>query len=244
MNATGDDPRLPAVSAPAARLEAALREQHAQNAAARGPGVAQALARLRAWQSARLTATYADIAEDPRHAAAIAFFRSELYGAGDYSRRDEDLERIVPVMKRMLPSALLDVVAEAVELNALSMRLDLAMAAALPSRAFTVAEYTAAFRAVGDRRLRERQVASIGTLGRAIDHYGHKRSIRHALALMRAPARAAGFGALQAFLERGLASFREMKGAQAFLATVDARERGILDAIYAGSDAPFPEPLP
>ena len=60
--------------------------------------------------------------------------------------------------------------------------------------------------------------------------------------MMRKPARAAGLGALQDFLERGFDAFRRMKGAREFLATIDARERRINDAILAGDDAPFPPP--
>jgi hypothetical protein len=107
---------------------------------------------------------------------------------------------------------------------------------------FSVVQYARAFRRAGDFDARRRQIELIGEVGRAIDHYGQKRSIRSALALMRTLARAAGFGALQDFLERGFASFRSMRGADEFLAIVDARERAILDAIAGGADAPFADP--
>ena len=60
---------------------------------------------------------------------------------------------------------------------------------------------------------------------------------------MRRPARAAGFAALQSFLERGFAAFRKMGGAGAFLATIDERERRLMEAIFGGESAPFAEPL-
>ena len=68
--------------------------------------------------------------------------------------------------------------------------------------------------------------------------------LRSALALMRAPARAAGLGELQAFLERGFNAFRTMRGADTFLATIATRENALVDAIFDGANAPFPEPPP
>ncbi len=61
--------------------------------------------------------------------------------------------------------------------------------------------------------------------------------------MMRKPARLAGFAALQDFLERGFTAFRKMHGAADFLATIDRRERELMDAMFAGADAPFPDPL-
>ena len=66
--------------------------------------------------------------------------------------------------------------------------------------------------------------------------------LRHALAVMRMPARAAGLGALQGFLERGVAAFARMRGATEFLDTIDARESALMNAIFAGDDAPFRDP--
>ncbi len=202
-----------------------------------------ALSRLGAWQARRLAQTYADLAQMPRYAGAIAFFQSDLYGEGDFSQRDADLARIVPVLTRMLPDRVIGVVAQATELNALSQELDRALVDALgylPT--YSVAQYSRAFRGAGRVDARVRQIELIVEVGRAIDHYGRNAAIRNALMLMRAPARAAGFGALQAFLERGFASFRRMRGADEFLAAISTREREILDAIVGGCDAPFADP--
>ena len=66
--------------------------------------------------------------------------------------------------------------------------------------------------------------------------------IRGALTMMRGPARVAGLGDLQAFLERGFSAFRRMDGAATFLATIHQRETALLDAIMAGASAPFTDP--
>ncbi len=200
--------------------------------------------RLRDWQAARLRATYADLARDARYAPAIRFFQDDLYGTSDFSRRDADLVRIVPAMVRLAPPGVVVCVAEAVELNALSQELDLAVVARLPrvDGGFTVAEYCRAYRRAGEATARRRQIELIGEVGAALDRYVQKRLVRTSLLMMRAPAQLAGLGALQDFLERGFAAFRTMGGAAQFLATVKARELAVHDAIVAGRNDPFPDP--
>ena len=51
--------------------------------------------------------------------------------------------------------------------------------------------------------------------------------LRNALRLMRGPARAAGLAEVQRSLETGFDVFRAMKGAQEFIALIDARERAL-----------------
>jgi hypothetical protein len=217
------------------------RAQHEERAAA--PMLAAALDRLAGWQARRLQRTYADLAEDPRYAGAIAFFGKDLYGPGDFSRRDADLARVVPLMSKMLPDGVLLTVAGAMELSALSQSLDRALLQRLDSTLpLSVAAYCDAYRALDDRRSRERQIELIVTAGRALDRYVGKPLVRSALLAMRQPARVAGLGALQDFLERGFAAFRAMHGADEFLATIEARERGLMNAILGGDRAPFPDP--
>jgi len=217
------------------------RMLHEQRAAS--PRLAARLDRLARWQAQRLRASYADLASDARYAGAIAFFGSELYGAGDFSRRDADLARVAPLMSMMLPEAVVMTVAGAMELSVLSQQLDRAMLAKLdPSSTLSVARYCEAYRAVDDRASRERQISLIVSVGRALDRYVGKALVRAALFAMRQPAHLAGFGALQDFLERGFEAFRSMHGAEEFLATIERRETALMNAILADDSAPFPEP--
>lgn len=238
----------PTSAAPVAhRAEAALREHlartvRAQEERRQNPELDGALRELARWQARRLRQTYEDLARDPRYAAAIDFFERDLYGDADFARRDSDLARVVPAMVKMLPERVIATVAEAVELNALSHDLDTAMAAHLPRRAFTVGDYCRAYRAVGRREDRARQITLIGHVGAALDVHVSRPLLRSALAMMRRPARVAGFGALHDFLERGFNAFRAMHGAEVFLATIDGRETALLERIFAGENAPFPEP--
>ena len=229
---------------PATELVRQLSRARAlHDARAASPDLAARLDRLAAWQALRLNATYADLARQRRYAPAIAFFLSDLYGPGDFSRRDADLARVVPLITRVLPAGVIATVASAMELSALSQELDRALLARLePAAPLSVAAYCDAYRGLRNRAERERQVALIVEVGGALDRYVGKPLLRSTLAAMRRPARAAGLGALQSFLERGFRAFRAMRGAKEFLATVRARETALMDAIFAGERAPFAEP--
>jgi len=217
-----------------------LHEERAGN-----PILAGALERLANWQAKRLRMTYADLAADKRYAAAIQFFQNDLYGSADFSRRDADLARVVPVMVKVLPEGVIRTAAAAMELNGLSQELDRVLIARLPRADgyFSVVDYCKAYRRAGNFPLRRRQIKLIGDIGGALDHYVGKPLVRTALAMMRQPARLAGMSALQDFLERGFGAFRDMGGAQQFLHTIDERETSILDAIVGGSTDPFADPL-
>ena len=237
---------VPPAHAAQAELEREFARVHRLHEERRAnPILAGALTRLADWQAQRLALTYADLKADPRHADAVSFFQTDLYGGADYSQRDSDIARVVPIMVRMLPERVIATIAEAMELNALSAELDHALLARLPRADghFSVAEYCKAYRRMGNRPARERQIRLIGNIGAALDVYVRKPLIRSALTMMRAPARMAGFGVLHDFLDRGFNAFRRMDGAEYFLATVVARETALMDAMFAGETAPFTDPL-
>src|SRR5512132_2382112 len=120
------------------------RVLHEERAAS--PELAAALDRIALWQSRRLSATYADLARSPRYAPAIAFFQSDLYGPGDFSRRDADLARVVPIMTLMLPARVIATVASAMELSVLSQELDRALLGKLdPAAPLSVPAYCEAY---------------------------------------------------------------------------------------------------
>jgi len=205
--------------------------------------LAAALDRVAQWQARRLNASYADLAADPRYAEAIAFFQSELYGPGDFSQRDADLARVVPIMIRVLPDAVVETVAMAMELSTLSHELDHALVGRLNAGApFTVTAYCDAYRGCDNRVERRRQIDLIVQTGRALDRYVRMPVLRPLLSMMRHPARIAGLSALQEFLERGFASFAGIRDVDAFLETIDTRETALMEAIFAGARAPFPDP--
>ena len=213
------------------------------------PVLAACTAAVKAYQHRRFAQTYADMLGHQRYAGAARFFLEDLYGPGDFTSRDDQFARIVPALVKLFPRDIVSTVLALAQLHALSERLDGAMGRALKdgtagralaARVDTVAErYGPLWRSVGRPEEREQQIALMLKVGQALEGYTRKPLLRQTLKLMRGPAQAAGLGALQTFLERGFDTFRQMGGASEFLAAIAKRERGLVDELFAGADAPL-----
>ena len=205
-------------------------------AAAADPVRGQRRDRLRAWQAARLAKTHADLLASPQFNIAATFFLSDLYGPKDFSERDTEMEKVLPIMTTMLPVSGLRTLLLAVEVDALSERFDAEMVAVLGKRldqdGLALDDYAAAYRQVGDRDGRELQIRLIGETGEALDALAHKTFAGAALKLMHGPAQLAGLGELHAFLERGFNAFRSLRRADEFLETIVQRERELMVSLF------------
>ncbi len=219
----------------------ALREHLQALKTLRGPERVQPprLAEVKAWQSQRLARTYADLASQPRYRAATQFFLEDLYGPKDFSARDEELLRIVPVMTRVLPHFAVETASLAIEVEALSEALDHALAAALAPGPLDEESYAKAYRKSSTRAERLRQIDLIEAVGLRLDALVKKPLVAGTLKLMRKPAHMAGLGDLQDFLEEGFNAFRTMDGSAEFLAALRARETEILNRLFSGASRPF-----
>ena len=207
-----------------------------RQARALDPALSQHVTAVKAYQHARFERSYADLLRHPRYTAAARFFLEELYGPNDFTRRDTQFARVVPGLVRLFPHELVGTVRTLGELHALSERLDTKMARLMEVLPITPAAYAAAWKAASPESDRYRQIDLMVAVARALDRYVRNPVLRHSLRLMRGPARLAGLGELQTFLESGFDTFRGMRGADEFLATVTSRERN-LAAVLFGEDA-------
>ncbi|HRF06067.1 hypothetical protein [Accumulibacter sp.] len=207
------------------------------------PAAARARLYLREWQAGRLARSHAGLLASTRFGPAARFFISDLYGPKDFSSRDEEVERILPLLIKMLPASALRTVALAVELDALTEELDSAMVAELcrVGRIEQIDEgaYAAAYRAVGCRAERLRQIILIRETGEALERLTTKPLLSSLLKMMRRPAQVAGLGDLHQFLEHGFNAFRGMGSASDFLDSIDGKERQVLKRLFDGVSDPF-----
>jgi hypothetical protein len=225
----------------AATIMADLDEAAAIRHRFAGGEAAAARQSLREWQAARLARTHADLLASPRYGKAAVFFLTDLYGPDATATRYEEAQRAMPITLRMLPEAGLATLADAWHLDALSESLDAAMIEALGNQIHRIDNeaYARAYAAVARPDDRARQIDLIGVLAHTLERFGQKRYARTALHLMRDPARLAGFGDLQGFLERGLEALHCMGRVAPFIETVSTRETAIMRDLLAGN----PEPL-
>jgi hypothetical protein len=199
-------------------------------------GIDERLRELRAWQAARLSRTYADLHADPQFTRAIDFFLSDVYGPQELTSRDRELTHALRDLERALPQRVLDPLARAIELQVLTTELDIELVTALAEGPVTVQTYESAYRAMGRRAARLRQIDLVVAIGAALSRIVRNAWVGFALRAAHTLAHAAGFGALQDFLERGFAAFREMNDAQRLLRAVRDRETHLMDAILSAND--------
>jgi hypothetical protein len=197
---------------------------------------------LQDWQRDRLARSYADLVAVDRYRAAAEFFLTELYGGLHFRERDHEVERVLPIMIRMLRDDMLLALAEAFELQALSLDLDMSMARVMADSgldALDVESYGTVYRACGRAGDRARQIELIRQLGLVLNELVHHRVVLLMVRMVRGPARAAGFGLLQSFLESGLFAFRAMGDGTEFVEAIWERERRAMQKLLAGEQRPF-----
>jgi hypothetical protein len=199
--------------------------------------------RLRTWQAERLARSYAHLLASERYGKAARFFLNDLYGPKDFSSRDEEVERILPMLLAMLPASALHTLALAVELDALSELLDSEMILELRAAEcidnIDESAYAAAYRAVGQRPERQRQIILMRQIGEAVELLAQKSLLSTVLKLMRGPAHLAGLGELHEFLENGFNAFRHMGDATEFLDCIEGKEQKLLENMFSGAKNPF-----
>ncbi len=211
------------------------------------PRLAGDVAVLKAYQQKRFARTHASLLAHPRYGRAANFFLNELYGPQDFTQRDAQFSRIVPALVRLFPADTVATVESLAAVHALSERLDTAMAIHLGGAPPARASYVRAWQATGEPAARARQIELVMSVGEALDRHTRSFVLRTSLKAMRGPARAAGMGALQTFLESGFEAFGAMGGAKEFLAAIHARETALAArlfdpaAVAAATGSPAPD---
>jgi hypothetical protein len=216
-------------------LESLATVEFERRGRAATPTLEREVAALKAYQQARFARTHAVLLAHPRFGRAANFFLNELYGPQDFTQRDAQFSRIVPALVRLFPDDTVRTVESLAAVHALSERLDTAMAIHLDGEAPSRAAYVRAWQATGEPQARARQIELVVSVGRALDRHTRSFVLRASLKAMRGPARAAGMGALQTFLEAGFDAFGAMGGAREFLGAIETRETALAQRLFEPS---------
>jgi len=201
------------------------------------PQIGAAVNRVKRLQARRFKGTYADLLAAGPYSTAAQFFLQELYSERDYAERDAQFARIAGAVEKLFPRDVADTASALARLHALTESLDHGMAHALERAAGDeVAGYVHAWRTVGRRADRQRQLETVLAIGDEMARLTRLPGLRLMLRMMRGPASAAGLSALQRFLESGFDTFagvaRQRGGAERFLATIREREQGLMDLMF------------
>ncbi len=200
------------------------------------PAFLDAYDRFAEWQLAFLLPFFHDLHRQDGYREALDFTMSDLAGVG-ISERDQDLERAAPAITRMMPTGALVTVSVAAEMNARVLEVNTAICRnlmvndALPAP-ITVEDYVLACRAASTLDECVELVHLITDLGRTLNSLVQVPLIGVMLRAMRGPANAAGFGALQNFLETGYTTFKAIPDVEIFLQAIDSRMVGVFEQIF------------
>jgi hypothetical protein len=188
------------------------------------------------WQNNYMAQFYADFRATEEIAAAVDFVMSDLTGVG-MSERDRDLARVVPAMTRMLPNKALQTIAVAMELNSRILKINIAICRDLfqtsgSGSKISERNYYIACRRVGSLDEWFELVELTRQVGQSLSHVVKIPMIGTILRAMRSPARLAGFGTLQDFLETGYRTFTAIEDVDQFLNDISARTTNVFRTIH------------
>ncbi len=202
------------------------------------PELTRAVGDIKHFQARRFAGTYFDLLHSEHYKPATLFFLEELYSEKDYSERDSQFARIAAALERIFPQQVVQTAVSLAQLHHLTEELDLAMAQSWMTNSDTpeVARYVRAWRAVGRHSDRCAQLGAVVNIGHELERLTKARGLHTTLKMMRGPAKIAGLGSLQRFLESGFDTFAAMgrggNGTGHFLATILARESRLIDLLF------------
>jgi len=192
---------------------------------------------LRRWQCSRLLFSYDQLYQQKQYRSAMDFFTDELYGPNDFTKRDEDIKKVLPLMEKVLSKETIATFELALKLNTLSYQLDFELVRNLDGITDISSEhYAQAYRNCNNLEQRKLQLELIEMLANNLAGIADRTSIMLVLKLSRKPAKLAGLGELQAILERGANAFRKIKKIDDFIKPILQGETVIMQSLFSGNN--------
>lgn len=199
------------------------------------PQLLKAKIALKKFQVERLKETHKDLLSSRETREAALFFLNEIYSFKDLSKRDQDLEKLLPTMGKMFPENTLEVIANAMILDALTEELETKMAIKLGD-VFTEEQYFTIYKSETSHEERIEQLKLVQDLGYCLCSLVKIPLISTTLKMMTFPAKLANLSEMHEFLNSGFQTFKNTKNPEGFINTLIKREKEILDTIFNNKD--------
>ena len=183
------------------------------------------------FQVNRLKETHHDLLINEDTKEATLFFLNEIYSFKDLTKRDRDLERLLPTMGKLFPENTLSVIANAMVLDSLTENLETKMALAIGESVTTV-KYNKAYKTKTSYEERLEQFMLVKDLGDCLCNLVKIPLVETSLKIMKFPARMANLEDMHLFLHTGFQTFKNTKNPELFIETLIKREKIILENLF------------
>lgn len=189
---------------------------------------------LQNYQINKLKKTHEALLNHPNTQKAANFFIDEIYNTNTIKKRDNDIEKLVPMLNKVFPRAALEIISNAMELDALTEKLDFNMITKLGVN-FSEDEYNAAYKNSGDRTEREKQLFLTEKLGTNLIYFVSLPLIETTLKVMKMPAKLLNLSEMHQFLYNGFYIFKHIDNPQKFINDIIVKEKEILNNHFQDS---------
>lgn len=204
-------------------------------------GLLDHIRELQNWQCQRIMLSHHNLLAQPDCQPALDFFVQHLYGAKDFSQRDNAIQRVLPKAARLMPQICLQALASALHLNAVTFELDYAMAKQLQDTTLNRDTYLAAYRACNNANARQQQLHLFEKMISELALVVKLRGVSTLLMLSRKPAALAGLQNLHQFIDSGYRAFKGIHDIENFVVSIVQVEQ---DLHAKMCDPNMPNPLP
>jgi hypothetical protein len=191
---------------------------------------------LQVFQSQRLRRDLADLAAEAQYQQLSQFFFEEMYGAHDFSARDDQAQRAHWFVHRV-PGVTAHDVESVLDLLVLTNKLDDEITSLLIELGapldFDEAIYEHAYHLADHYAERVRQIDLVIAALCNVHRLGRKRLLGLALQSTHILAHTVGMSDIHRFLWLGYQAIQPVRDIKHFLDTIDTREKARLNRIYA-----------
>lgn len=197
------------------------------------------------FQNKRLENAYKDLLQDDGMRMACRFFLDQLYCTHDVSTRDHQVERVLPKLEKLLPSAAVNTVRKVIYMDYLAETLDEGICNFINTEEWEIdiklqdEIYIRAFRDQGQFDLREQQILLVREVGESLRKLMRLPFLRPLMKMTRGAAQKANLEDFHDFLSQGLEAFASLEKPTLFFQIIQERETGILEGIRQGSLSKF-----
>lgn len=184
--------------------------------------------KLKDYQINKLKNTHSDLLNDENTSPATNFFLQEFYTYKDLTKRDEEFEKVLPMMIKIFPNKVLNMFNKAIYLDYITEELEYDLSIKLNGK-ITDEKYHQLFKNKENYDRRKLQLDLVKEIGTELIYIVKLPFIYTTLKVMKKPAEIAGLTEMYNFLYNGYKIFKEMKNAEEFITKLYNRELKILN---------------